>query len=94
MLDVAQEVEEDGRLASDHPGIVAGRNVEDIVRLELGVLAIVHLDREPPRQQELQVVNLAERLVDLPQHVGRPSPARPNPTQADGQGTDSEDVHG
>lgn len=49
LLDVAEEVEEDGRLVADHLGIVAGRYVEDLVGPDLDILAVVHLDREPPR---------------------------------------------
>ena len=46
LLDVAEEVEDDGRLVPDDPGIVAGWDIEDLVRPDLDVLAIVHLDRE------------------------------------------------
>ena len=76
--DVSEEVENNRRLIAEHPGVVTRGNVEDLVRRDLGVLAIVHLDGEPSRQQELKMVDLAERLVGFLAQMRRPSETRLN----------------
>ncbi len=93
LVDVAEDVEKDRRLIPEHPRVMARRHVEDLVRPDLDVLAICHLDREPPGQQELQVVDPAERLVDLPAHVRRPAEAGLDRSEADRQRADPDDVH-
>jgi len=75
LLDVAEEVDKDDRFIADHPGVMPWGNIEDVVRLDLGVLAIVHLDGEPSGQQELKMVDSTEWLVGRLVHVRRPSPA-------------------
>ena len=57
--DIAEDVHQDDRLVTDDPGIVSGRDVEDVARPELGRLAIVHLHPETTRQQDLEVMDLA-----------------------------------
>ena len=94
LLDVAEEVDDDGRLVADDPGIVAGRDIEDLHRSDLDVLTIVHLDREATGQQQLEVVDLAERLVGLLAQVGRPSEARLDRRVAEGQRPDAKEVQG
>ena len=57
--DIAEDVHQDDGLFPDDPRIVSGRDVEDVAWPELGRLAIVHLDTEATRQQDLEVVDLA-----------------------------------
>jgi hypothetical protein len=59
VLDVAEEVEEHRGLVADDPGVVPRRHLEHIARLELDLLAVVHADAQPPRQEQLEVVDLA-----------------------------------
>ena len=58
-LDVSGEVEQDSRLIADHPGVVPGRDVGDVARLELDLLAVIHPDGEPAGKHDLDVVNRA-----------------------------------
>jgi hypothetical protein len=94
LLDVAEEVEDDGGLIADDPGIVAGWDIEDLVRPDLDVLAIVHLDRDSARQQVLKMVDLAERLVGLLAQVLGPSEARLDGRISERQGPDAKQVQG
>ncbi len=57
--DIAGDVDHDDRFIPDDPGIVSGRDVEDVARPELGRLAIVHLDVQATRHQHLEMVDLA-----------------------------------
>ena len=56
---IAEDVQDDDRVIPDDPGIVSGRDVEDIAWPELGHLAVVHLYLEATGQQDLEMVDLA-----------------------------------
>src|ERR1051325_10613733 len=50
---VSRQVDEDERLVARGPGVVPRWQVHDLVRPELVLLAVLHLDTETPRQNEL-----------------------------------------
>ena len=61
---VAEHVEGDEGLVADDPRIVAGRDVDDIVRAGLDLLAAVHPDAQAAAQDQLEMVDLARRRAD------------------------------
>ena len=67
---VARDVEKNRRLVADHPGVMARRDVHDVVLGELVDLAVPHLERDATGEQHVDVVELAEFGSDRTLKVG------------------------
>src|SRR5207244_6385168 len=63
------------RLAA-HPGIMAGRDLEDVTRTELEFRAVGHLGAQSPGKRDPQMVVLARLRAGNRLDVHRPAPSR------------------
>src|SRR5580658_5842483 len=87
----AEPVDDDGRLITDHPRIVAPWQRRDVARAgdELG--PVVHPDAEFPGDVVLKVRRLAAGRFRQRLHVGRPAPTGPEDQSTDLGAADVED---
>src|SRR2546421_5346665 len=72
----ATEVDADARLVADHPGVVPGRDCDDVAGAALALAAVVHLDVHPAGDAVEEVGRLAAVCASDRLHVLRPAPAR------------------